>query len=1099
MGTGADTTGTLGSAKVADAHRLPRAVYALARRHDRASLVFLDGGVIAGAWFVAYFAGLEAKIPSGAFTTIAVFVGLALVTQLVVNRIAGLYSPVWRYASVNEAVRVIGAVGAGTAVSAIELVGVGYVTDTATPFLTAPPVAALIMLLGCGGIRFQARLFALERRRVRTDGAIRTLIVGAGHVGAALALELNRDEGHLEVVGFIDDDARLRGRLVRGLCVLGATEEIERVCREHRIERVVIAVPQAGPERRREIVELALKTDAQVKVLPEASDLVAGPLLRSLRDLDLTDLLGRAHAPVDTSEIAGYLGGATVLVTGAGGSIGCEIARQVAGYAPAKLLLLDRDESLLYETLAAEELRDAELVLVDIRDRAQLRAILARHRPDVVFHAAAYKHVPILERHPVEAVHTNLLGSWWLATTAAQYGCRRFVYISTDKAAEPCSMMGASKRAAELVVFAVGKKHRLPCTAVRFGNVLGSRGSVVPTFLRQILEGGPITLTDPEMTRYFMTIPEAVSLVLQAGAMADGGKTFLLDMGEPVAIEDMARQMIRLTGLRPDDDIEIEVVGSRPGERLHEPKHDVSEVIEPTAHPSISSIYSPTIPSLDDVDAHLESLDRSCAAADGATVTHLLEQFLRDNGVASHLPVVHPDEITVDLVAAEAAERDGGIAAPPALPADTRRFDPEVPSTTSPGAKRGAIFVLPNRATGQQGPVAAWVSTAGWASAARRVLGEAWIATSSGLVDPEEARRRASHPGLSAPAAPTVRRRVPTVAKTAIKDARQWLRARQFRLDVNGSWRDRDLVFVWQRHDMFHTAGIDLARALGIPSVLFVPAPLVWEARQWGVRRPGWSSWLERVAEAPALRGADLVACGSELVAEQVQRCGTRPERILVTPTGVDLELFASHSDDAGPLRARLGLTDRFVVGWVGSFRHFHALGQAVHAVAEVDDAALLLVGDGPERARIERMAEDRGVTVVATGTRPYADLPAYLAAMDVALVLARSGDAFHYSPLKVAEYLAAGVPVVAPHVAQFTDRLIDGHDALLVPPGDIGALAAVLRKLHDDPGLRTRLGVAARASAEAHWSWDHQVERLVAALGVSRAAVPSSAVVPVP
>jgi FlaA1/EpsC-like NDP-sugar epimerase len=651
VGARADAAGTLRSSRIpSSANRVPRAVYAFARRHDRVSLVLLDGGVIAGAWFVAYFAGLEGRLPPGSLGTIAGFVGVALVTQLVVNRIVGLYSPVWRYASVNEAVRVIGAVGAGTATSSVELVGVGYITDTTTPVLTAPPVAALIMLLGCGGIRFQSRLFALERRRVRSSGSIRTLIVGADHVGAALASELHRDDGRLEVVGFIDDDANLRGRSVRGRRVLGTTDDIGRICRDHRVERVVIAVPQAEPERRREIVERALKTDAQVKVLPEASDLAAGPLLRSLRDLDLTDLLGRAHAPVDTSEIAGYLGGATVLVTGAGGSIGREIAQQAARYGPAKLLLLDRDESLLYEAIATDELRDAEVVLVDIRDQAQLRAVLGRHRPDVVFHAAAYKHVPILERHPIEAVHTNLLGTWWLATMAAQFGCRRFVYISTDKAAEPCSMMGATKRAAELVAFAVGKRHGLPCTAVRFGNVLGSRGSVVPTFMRQILEGGPITLTDPEMTRFFMTIPEAVSLVLQAGAMADDGKTFLLDMGEPVAIEHIARQMIRLTGLRPGDDIKIEVVGRRPGERLHEPMHDVSEVVEPTSHPSISSIRSLMTPSLDDVEWYLERLERSCTAADAATVTQLLKQFLDDHGVLTHLPVVRSEKATIDLV-----------------------------------------------------------------------------------------------------------------------------------------------------------------------------------------------------------------------------------------------------------------------------------------------------------------------------------------------------------------------------------------------------------------------------------------------------------------
>jgi glycosyltransferase involved in cell wall biosynthesis len=397
-------------------------------------------------------------------------------------------------------------------------------------------------------------------------------------------------------------------------------------------------------------------------------------------------------------------------------------------------------------------------------------------------------------------------------------------------------------------------------------------------------------------------------------------------------------------------------------------------------------------------------------------------------------------------------------------------------------ANSGAIFVLPNTTSGQQGPVASWVSTAGWARAARRVLGEAWIATPAGLVDPDEARRRASHSRLSTAATPAWRRRMPTAAKVGAKDIRQWRRARRFTVDPGGPWRDRDIRFVWQRHDLFQMAGLQLARDLGVPSVVFVPATLVWESSQWQVRRPGWAAWLERFGEAPALRAADLVACGSDVVAEQVHRLGVRDERILITPTGVDLTLFEPDTNTKD-MREELGLGDRFVVGWVGSFRRFHALEQAVDAAARVDNATLLLVGDGPERARIRRLARDRGVTAKFTGTIPHADLPAYLAAMDVALVLALPGQVFHYSPLKLAEYLAAGLPVVAPRVAQLADRLTDDVDAMLVPAGDSQALANSLQQLHDDFALRERLGKAARAAAEARWSWDHEVRRILAAL----------------
>lgn len=623
-----------------DSHRIARAVYQVTRRLDNTTLRLLDAGVIFVSWFLAYLAGFEGDIPRDLAGGPVLFLGLPLVTQLVANQLAGLYGPVWRFASVEEAARVLIAVGVGASLSTVELAVMTEITDTTLPVFTTPAVAALLILLGCGGMRFQARLFALERQRAgaKADGRVRTLIVGTGHAGASLAHELRIDaRSELKLVGFVDDDPRMHGRSVRGLRVLGTIDDLERVCREHTIERVLVAMPEAGRDEIQEIVGRALKTDAQVKVLPHTTDMIGGPLLRSLRDLDLADLLGREHAPVDTAEIADYLEGATVLVTGAGGSIGSEIARQVTRFRPGRLLLLDRDESLLHE-IASGELGDAEPVLADIRDQARIREVFERHRPDVVFHAAAHKHVPILEQYPAEAIQTNLIATWWLALAAAQYGCQRFVFISTDKAAEPCSVMGATKRAAELAVFEVGSQHRLPFAAVRFGNVLGSRGSVVPTFLRQILDGGPVTVTDPDMTRYFMTIPEAVSLVLQAAAMAKDGRVFLLDMGSPVSIVDLARQMIRLAGLRPGDDVAIEVTGARPGERLHEQLHDVDESIEPTAHPSISAVTPKAKPDPQTLLFFLGLLERKCTEVGaGPAAISLLEQLLRHCVVDCHL------------------------------------------------------------------------------------------------------------------------------------------------------------------------------------------------------------------------------------------------------------------------------------------------------------------------------------------------------------------------------------------------------------------------------------------------------------------------------
>ena len=395
----------------------------------------------------------------------------------------------------------------------------------------------------------------------------------------------------------------------------------------------------------------------------------------------------------------------------------------------------------------------------------------------------------------------------------------------------------------------------------------------------------------------------------------------------------------------------------------------------------------------------------------------------------------------------------------------------------------GAIFVLPTTTAGQRGPVASWMSTAGWADAGRRVLGKAWIVTPAGVLEPDEARRIGSHPALRTADAPTWRRRIPLPAKTALKDLRQWQRARHFTVNQHGPWDGTQLSFVWQRHELFQHAGLDLARTLGVPSVLFAPATLVWEAEHWGVKRRGWSGPLEQAGEAKALNRADLVACGSDLIREQVIRLGVAERDTIITPTGVDLTTFATDHHEVAARRAALGLTDRFVVGWVGSFRSFHAVEQLVAAVANISDTTILLVGDGPERSAVEALAREAGVATVSTGTVPHAELPILLATMDVAVVLAPSGRPFHYSPLKLAEYLAAGVAVVAPAVPQLADRLSDDSDCLLVPPGDPTKLAAALQRLRIDPELRRRLGTAARATARAGWSWDRQVERVLAHL----------------
>jgi FlaA1/EpsC-like NDP-sugar epimerase/dTDP-4-amino-4,6-dideoxygalactose transaminase len=632
-------------------HELPTTVYRWARRRENLSLVLIDVGIVAAAWLLALAAGFEADVPPDIVDRALLVVGPLIVLQIVVHRAAGLYGPVWRYASIEEAVRVVAAVAFGMLAAFGWLWLLDGLTTLTLPVLTAPPVAALMILVGCGGVRFQSRLFALERQRTRAAKPVKAIIVGAESPGAALAYELSHTEsGHdVHVVGFVDDDARLHDRSLRGIRVLGGTDALEELCRRHGVDRIFIALPHADKEHTKPIVARALRTRAQVKVLRPAAGTASG-MLQNVRDLDLSDLLGRQPAPVDAEGIGDYLRGVTVLVTGAGGSIGSEISRQVARYQPGRLLLLDRDETLLHDVATGPLASCAETILLDLCDRDRTAALLEEARPAVVFHAAAHKHVPILERHPAQAAATNVLSTWWLARAAAENGCQRFVHLSTDKAAHPCSVMGATKRAAEHVVVGVGRRYGLPCAAVRFGNVLGSRGSVVPTFLRQILDGGPVTVTSEEMTRYFMTIPEAVSLVLQAGALADGERIFLLDMGEPASILGLARQMIRLAGLRPDDDIPIEITGPRPGERLHERLHDEAEEHEPADHPSISVLRPKLTLDWQHLVRAMDDLERSCREDDDA-VRGALMDMLRRCGVDCRLEPSPTGDRTVVLSA----------------------------------------------------------------------------------------------------------------------------------------------------------------------------------------------------------------------------------------------------------------------------------------------------------------------------------------------------------------------------------------------------------------------------------------------------------------
>lgn len=509
-----------------------------------------------------------------------------VIVHLLANAVAGAYGHVWEYASVSEATRLAIANFAATGVIvfsnwvARDIIGI----DLVVPYLTLV-TGGLLTFLFSGLVRFRSRLFSFRKHG---EGP-RILVVGNSVEAAAFARRAGELEGAGTVVGFVDEvpGRPATGRLVADLPVLGSLPELADLVESEEVDQVVVA--SSDPAVVREVVDASLENDVRLRTLPRIEDVLSddrAPL--DVRDIKVEDLLVREPVHTDLSDISSLIRGKTVLVTGGGGSIGTEIVRQVLDYDSAGVWALDRDETLLHEAQLTWG-GGATPVLCDIRDaRATLRAIEGI-APDIIFHAAALKHVPVLEEFPEEAVLTNIIGTRNVIEAGSRVGAERFVLISTDKAVDPTSVMGASKRVAELLIKA-GNERNDGCTytAVRFGNVLGSRGSVIPTFVSQIRAGGPVTVTHPDMKRYFMTVDEAVQLVLQAAALSDGSEVFLLDMGEPVAIDDLARRLIRLSGLIPEVDIEILYTGARPGEKLQEVL--ASGPIDVTSNPKIHEV-----------------------------------------------------------------------------------------------------------------------------------------------------------------------------------------------------------------------------------------------------------------------------------------------------------------------------------------------------------------------------------------------------------------------------------------------------------------------------------------------------------------------------
>ncbi len=598
-------------------------------------LVLLDAVVVVPAYLIPLAVRFNGGVPSDRWRVFWLLLPVLVVIHLLINYLFGLYGQMWRYASVQEARRVMlsGVTSFASVLVVVTLIGHGNrpLPLSVIVFGSAAAISAF------GAVRFQSRLFAFRRRAVDVQRT-RVLLMGAGDAGAQVLNDIFRNpQVDLQVVGLIDDDPRNRGRALHGVTVLGGRAAIPALAKKLNADQVLLAIPSATSELVREVAASCEEAGVSLRVLPSVREIVGGRVTaRDLRDLRIEDLLGRQQVETDLASVRQLLRGRRVLITGAGGSIGSEIARQVRDFEPATLILVDNDETHLHDLLVTIESSRTTSVLADVRERERVLEVFREHRPQVVFHAAAHKHVPILEDHPQEAFRTNVLGTANVVEAATLAGTERFVLISTDKAVRPSSVMGGSKRMAEQIVRGLPGHGTVLC-AVRFGNVLGSRGSVVPTFLSQIAAGGPVTVTDPEMTRYFMSVEEAVQLVLQAGALARGGEVFTLEMGQPVNILDLANRLIRLSGRVPGRDIAVQVIGARPGEKVHEELVDDDEAPTLTGHPGIVVATPP--PS--DPAALRRSLREMDALAKEGRLTELADRLRRSaSDVVVRVPAV---------------------------------------------------------------------------------------------------------------------------------------------------------------------------------------------------------------------------------------------------------------------------------------------------------------------------------------------------------------------------------------------------------------------------------------------------------------------------
>ena len=568
-------------------------------------------------------------------------IAVALLIKPTVFYLLGMYRRYWVYASVRE----IQVIAVATATASI-LVALFVILLVPLVGLRGFPRSVLgidwlLSLFLIGGLRFSVRLMAELTQRngheARPGGTRRVVVVGAGDAGTLMVREMQRNpQLHLRPVAFVDDDSEKLKKDIYGVRVAGRLDQLPTVVERSRADEVIIAIPTASGPTVRRVTEACRQRGIPFRTMPGIYELLGGKVSVSrLREVEISDLLRREPAAIDDEAVGRTLAGKRILVTGAGGSIGLELCRQITRWRPAELALLGHGENSIFEALLELEDNYGDLpmhpVIADIRDEPRIQSVFERFRPDVVFHAAAHKHVPLMEINVEEAVSNNVLGTQTVVNAALAHGTERLVLISTDKAVQPFNVMGATKRIAELIVRDAARRSGRPYASVRFGNVLGSRGSIVPLFKRQIAQGGPVTITHPDMKRYFMTIPEAVHLVLQAAGMGEGGEVFVLRMGEQVSVLDLAEDLIRLSGLQPGRDIEIVFTGARAGEKLSESLWDEGMSYDPTDHPDIMRVEDDIPLQGESLAATIDELERLAREGDVAAIVGLLGERVPGN------------------------------------------------------------------------------------------------------------------------------------------------------------------------------------------------------------------------------------------------------------------------------------------------------------------------------------------------------------------------------------------------------------------------------------------------------------------------------------